>query len=162
MNDTSKTAVAFDAAKYVGKLRALEATIAQIEQENEDKLKPYKDMALKLRASLLDFLNVTNQQNSKTINGTIYKSERSSCSIEDKTAFQNHVIGTEKWELLDWRANVTATKDYLNTNKELPPGVKLNSMIVLGVLAPRKKTTAPKQTPVDVESDGYIDETSAP
>lgn len=145
------TTTSFDTEKRVGQLRALELKIKEIEKKHEEELEPFKKMAVNLRAMLLDFLNVTNQQNSKTNHGTIYKSERTSCSIEDQSAFKQHVIGSEAWELLDWKANLTATKDYIKEHKENPPGVKVTSMIVLGVLAPTKKKQTANLNKTQVE-----------
>jgi hypothetical protein len=48
------------------------------------------------------------------------------------------VIGTEQWDLLDKKANVTAVTDYLNENGVLPPGVKYSTRFDVGVRAPTK------------------------
>ena len=109
----------------IAQYHRLEAKIDEIETEQKEKLRPYKEAREKLRALMLGMLNDSGQESAKTSAGTVYKTTRSSASLEDPEAFKRHVIGSENWDLLDWKANLTAAQDFASANDgELPPGVK--------------------------------------
>lgn len=124
----------------IGQRRALDAKITELDKEHKEKMKPFKEALDKLDALLLDMLTQSNQQNANTPAGTAYKAVKYSAALENPDEFRRHVIGTESWDLLDWKANVTAVKDFVTENKALPPGVKLSSRWDVGVTAPRKPT----------------------
>jgi len=43
------------------------------------------------------------------------------------------VIGSEAWDLLDRKANVTAVSDFIEENNAPPPGVNFSTTYVVGV-----------------------------
>jgi len=131
-----------DVAKRIGQIRTLEAKIKDIKATQ---IKPLDELAEQLRNSVIAYLQSTNQLNAKTSEGTAYLSRRVSYSLEDPDSFRRHVIGTEQWELADWKANKTAMDDLVLKKEALPPGVIRNSEVVLGVNAPPKPRT---KTPV--------------
>jgi hypothetical protein len=76
----------------------------------------------------------------RTEEGTICRKEKASASLIDKDAFRRHVIGTESWDLLDWKANLTAARDFIKEHAgEKPPGVEISSKWTLSCTAPRKR-----------------------
>lgn len=65
--------------------------------------------------------------------GTAYKIKTVSVTIADQREFRRHVIGSEQWDLADWRANKTAVEDWVAEGKGLPPGVNYTSFIKVGI-----------------------------
>lgn len=65
--------------------------------------------------------------------GTAYKKRSVSVTIADKREFQRHVIGSEEWELADWRANKTAIEGLVEKGEGLPPGVNYTSFMSIGI-----------------------------
>lgn len=104
--------------------------------------KPYAEGENLLSGLILRHLDAIGADNVKTKEGTCYRSERTTASLEDPDAFMRHVIGTGQFELIDRKANATAVAEFVKTNNHLPPGVKLNTMLTLGVRSPPKKAPA--------------------
>ncbi len=129
----------FDFGKRVAQRRQLDAKIKEIKAQHKEQLKPYTEALDMLDAVLLDALNKSGQQNAKTLSGTVYITRKHTASLEDAQVFMDFVIEHELWELLDRKANSTAVTDFLEANKKLPPGVKYNTIVDIGVLAPEKK-----------------------
>lgn len=86
-----------------------------------------------LEGAMLTMLNDTGQDSAKTAAGTVYRTTKQSASIADKDAFMRHVIGTEAWEFLDAKANVTAVAKTIEDTGEPPPGVNWSSRVIVGV-----------------------------
>jgi hypothetical protein len=156
----------FDVAKRTLQLRTIRQKIKAIKERHEQELAEFVDLEQKLVGAIFDFLVSTNQQHAKTINGTVYKIQKITYPLEDQVQFRRHVIGTESWQLLDWRANKTATdayrlanggemKDGILVGGDLPPGVRKNELLTLGVKAPTKpKTTV---TPNEAHNGSWED-----
>jgi hypothetical protein len=128
-----------DISRRIAQHHALDIKIKAMKDEFDTKIKPFLEVKAKLRALLLQMLNDSGQESAKTDQGTVYKTARQTASLDDPEAFQRHVIGTEAWELADWKANVTACIDFAEMNKHLPPGVKLSTQFDVGVRAPVRK-----------------------
>ena len=45
--------------------------------------------------------------------------QQRAASIRDATAFQNYVIENRAWDMLDWKANVTAVGDFITENEHM-------------------------------------------
>ena len=85
-----------------------------------------------LEVIIMDHLAANKLQNlASSDGGMVYKSVRWSASIQDEDAFMAHVIAKKAWDLLDKRANVTVAREFLDEQKVPPPGVKLNSEVIL-------------------------------
>ena len=104
----------------------------------EAQIEPRKQQLEKLNQILLQSLNATGQNTARTNAGTAYKKLWTSATITDKDAFRRHVIGTEDWDLIDWRANKTAVAECVEKNKEPPPGVNFSQGYDVGVRRPGK------------------------
>lgn len=102
--------------------------IAAFDVKYEEKVGPVKALMNQVKEAILNTLNQTGQDSAKTAHGTAYKSVKTSATIEDQAAFRRHIIGSEAWDLVDWRANPTAVTTFINDEgnktKEPPPGVK--------------------------------------
>jgi hypothetical protein len=96
-------------------------------------MKPYKEMLDKLNSVLLDHLNTINGESVRTDTGTVYRTEKKAASLADPDAFMRYVIGSEAWDLLDRKANVTAVSDFIEENNAPPPGVNFSTTYVVGV-----------------------------
>lgn len=119
--------------------RTLDAKIKAMSDEFKAKMEPYTEAKEKLRAHLLDMLNKSGQDSAKTQAGTVYKTTKRTASLDDPEAFKRHVIGSENWDMLDWKANITAVEDFAASNDgQLPPGVKVSQKLDIGVRAPTK------------------------
>jgi hypothetical protein len=121
-------------ANYVEKFIKLRDKIKEIEEGHKEQLKPFKEMLLTLNNMLLDHLNNSGGDNISVKGiGTFYKSVKTTASIADGDAFRRHVIGSEAWDLLDWRANSTAVKQFIEDHNQPPPGVNISSVVSAGV-----------------------------
>lgn len=147
VNDQSNTQPKpFDVAKRVKFIREIEAKLKEMKKEFTEKCKPYQEASETLRNEILDFLNSTGQENSRTEYGTPYKYKDVSWRITDLSAFQRHVIGTEDWDLLAWHASKTVCDAQFESTKQEPPGTKREVTIKLGVKPPVKKRVKPART----------------
>lgn len=102
---------------------------------------PFAEMETLLSGIVFKHLEALGVDSVKTSAGTAYRTEKSSVSLEDPDAFMRHVIGTQQFDLLDRKANVTAVKDFVKDHGHLPPGANLSTIFTLGVRAPTKKRT---------------------
>jgi hypothetical protein len=126
-------ATTFDVEKYVGGYVRLRDKIAEIEERHKEELKPHKALLDKLNNLLLEHLLSQKAENIATSVGTVYRHLQDSFSAEDVDAFRRHVIGSEAWELLDWKANKTSAKAFMDEHKAPPPGIKYNARYVAGI-----------------------------
>jgi hypothetical protein len=104
----------------------------------EEETKPMKDALDQLNSALLTQLNATGQDSAKTPAGTAYRKRFTSATIADKEMFRRHVIGSEEWDLIDWRANKTAVAKCVEENGDPPPGVNFTQGFDVGVRRPGK------------------------
>lgn len=107
--------------------------IKALDDAHKETMKPFRETLEKLNAVLLNHLNTVGVDSAKSASGTVYKTLKESVSLEDPSAFMRHVIGTENWDLLERKANLTACKAFAEENVTMPPGVKFSSMAVVGV-----------------------------
>ena len=118
--------------------------IKQLDEEHKDKMKPYRETLEKLNSDLLSRLAAVGAENIQTAAGTVYKTEKKSASVADRNSFWTYVVATGNWDLLDWKANVTAVEEHINEQIDAakanpaitpspPPGVNYSSTFVVGV-----------------------------
>lgn len=114
--------------------------IKAAEERHKKELAPKKAAMEVLKGKLQKFLDDTKQEGGKTEAGTFFKSLKHSASLSDAAEFRRFVIGGEHWDLLDWKANVTAVLDFAEENQgELPPGVKVTPKEDVNVRRPTEK-----------------------
>jgi hypothetical protein len=123
----------FDVDKRVGQFVALRDKIKEMERAHEEALAPYKEAKDVLGKMLLAHLNSTKSESVRTTNGTCYKTEKRSASIQDKEAFWDYVVSRQAWDLIDKRANANAVKDWADEKGEMPPGLNYSSYSDIGV-----------------------------
>jgi hypothetical protein len=107
--------------------------IKEVEAKHKEELKPYKQALETLSGVLLTHLQNIGGEGVRTQSGTVYVSEKKSASLADPAAFMDYVVSTERWDLLDRKANVTAVTDYISEFNAPPPGVNYSTMLTVGV-----------------------------
>lgn len=107
--------------------------IKELDDAHKASMAPFREALEKLNGLLLNHLNTVGVDSAKTGAGTVYKTNKESVSLEDPASFMRHVIGTENWDLLERKANLTACKAFAEENVTMPPGVKFSSTQVVGV-----------------------------
>jgi hypothetical protein len=112
--------------------------IAEQKRLYEERVEPRKQQLEQLNSILLRYLNETNQTAARTAAGTAYKKAWTSATVADKEAFRRHVIGSEAWDLIDWRANKTAVTEAVETYGDPPPGINFSRGYDVGVRRPGK------------------------
>lgn len=117
----------------IGQYIMLRDKISAADADHKEKMKPAREALEKLNAFMLAHLQQIGGDSVKASTGTVYRTTKTSVGIEDPDAFMRHVIGSESWELLDRKANVTAVKEFLSENGTLPPGTKMTNTQVVGV-----------------------------
>jgi len=125
--------MAEDLEKRTQQYIVLRDKIKSIEEQHKLALKPFKEAQERLENLFFAALNDANVDSMKTAAGTFYKSVQSSASIADSAEFQRFVIGSQAWELLDWRANKTAVAALVDSSGAAPPGVNFNTHIKVNV-----------------------------
>jgi hypothetical protein len=86
-----------------------------------------------LERDILNGLNALGVQSIKASSGTAYKKITTSVTIEDPVTFRRHVIGSEAWDLADWRANRTTINAMIEAGEAPPPGVKHAQFASIGI-----------------------------
>jgi hypothetical protein len=122
-----------DIAKRVEQYVRLRDMIKSKEAEQKKELKPLKDTLEQLNSVLLAHLNNVDANSAATDSGTVYRTEKKSASLADAQAFMDFVVANQAFDLLDRKANVTATEEYIKENNAPPPGVNFSSTFVVGV-----------------------------
>ena len=119
--------------KWIQQYVALRDRIKEMEEAFEKSKKPLSAAMQELNGLMQSFLDESGSESIKTQYGTCYSSVRYSASVADGKAFMDYVIGSQSFELLDRRANVTAVKAFVEENKTEPPGCRLTALRTVGV-----------------------------
>lgn len=111
--------------------------IREIEARHKEELARPKAALLALEGELLKALKESGTDQLKVRGvGTAFTVTKQGASIGDKDAFRRHVIGAQAWDLLDWKANVTACAAFLNDPANAgyaPPGINFTTRVGLNV-----------------------------
>ena len=110
----------------------------QIEKHKEA-IAEKQDVMNRIEGELQTFLDKNGLTSVATKCGTFYTSTRYSAKISDPNEFKRHVIGTENWDLIDWKANVQAARDFEKEEKTPLPGVTISAIAKIGVRRPGAK-----------------------
>ncbi len=107
--------------------------IKAADDAHKAKMEEVRALQNMLQTEILNSLQAAGVDSVSTKHGTAYKTTKSSATIEDKSAFTRHVIATEAWDLVDWRANAPAVVDFIDENKHEPPGVKFSTFVTANI-----------------------------
>lgn len=117
----------------IGQFVALRDKKKAMQDRHKEELKPINDALEKLGNLLLQHLHDTNQENAKSASGTAYTTLKKSATISDPDAFRRFVIGSEAWDLLDFKANAPAVSEFIVAHNAPPPGVNYSTHVEIGV-----------------------------
>lgn len=132
--------MAEDIDKRIAQYIDIRDALKRVDEKWEAERKPLLDIQERLSGMIRAFMETNNiTDNLKSKSGTCYLSTRWTASLADPQAFMNYVIATNKFELLDRRANTTAVKDYVKEFNTLPAGCNLNAIQTVGVRRPTGK-----------------------
>lgn len=107
---------------------------AEEEKFKEWLAKSYVERMNEIEGLLLAKLNADNSDSISVRGvGNVHRKVKTSVTIADMREFRRHVIGSEEWELVDWRANKTVVGEMVEKNEPLPPGVNYSAMYTVGV-----------------------------
>lgn len=118
---------------YTEKYVLLRGRIAEVRKRHADELAPLADALEKLNGILLNHLNQAGVESARSGAGTVYKTTKNSAAIADGDAFRRYVIGSESWDLIDWKANAARVKEFIDENEAPPPGINFTQKTVAGV-----------------------------
>jgi hypothetical protein len=107
--------------------------IKESDKVHKEKTKPARDHLEVLNNKLLERLIEVGGESVKTTSGTVYKTVKKSASIADGDTFRSFIIDNELYDLVDWKANPTATADYIEEHQVPPPGVNYSTYAEVGV-----------------------------
>jgi hypothetical protein len=126
--------------QVIGAYITLRDYIEAEDKAHKERLQTRRDQLEKLNQLLLQNLNASGQDNAKTKAGTAYRKAWTSATIRDKDAFRRHVIGTEDWDLIDWRANKTAVPRRSKRTTSHPLAWILAGVMMWACAAPERTT----------------------
>lgn len=106
------------------------------EKAHEDHVAVKKKAMRQIEGILQGFLGRTGQIRGAAKTGTFYTKTRYSATVSDKTEFIRHVLGTGNADLVDWKANVQAARDFEKENGAPLPGVSITAVASVGVRRP--------------------------
>jgi hypothetical protein len=107
--------------------------VAEIKEQHKNELSRYVLAMGKLEALLLDVLNTNNVESMRAKSGTFYKTKQVSVTVENWSDVLDYIRANGAWELLESRVSKTAVQSMLEDSGKLPPGVKINTMIDIGI-----------------------------
>lgn len=122
-----------DINKRVDQYVRLRDKIKELDDAHKEKMAPYRETLEQLNSALLSHLNNIGGDSVRTESGTVYRTEKKSATLADKSAFWAFVTAKQEWELLDWKANASAVARHIEEHNDLPPGVNFNVTHVVGV-----------------------------
>jgi hypothetical protein len=74
-----------------------------------------------------------------TPHGTIHTVGKTTARIMDPQVFREFVVRGGLWDFLDWKANMTACRAYVDEVNRPVPGVELSTFRRLSITAPKGK-----------------------
>lgn len=119
--------------KRVEQYVRLRDKINEIKKRQKEELAPFNEALERLNGMLLEGLDLAGGNSIATAAGTVYRTEKRSATIADAEIFRKYVIDNEAWDLVDIKANVTATVEFIDDHQKPPPGVNYNSHYEVGV-----------------------------
>jgi len=125
-----------DVQKWIGQYVAVRDVKKALEAKHKEELKTYTNILNQLEGRLQSFFSETGQDSAPTGAGTAYLSTTYRASIADKQMFQDYVKESERWELLDWKANAKAARAFVKENKVPVPGINLTGITKVRINRP--------------------------
>ena len=121
-------------AEYIGLRDKKEAAVEKIKDFMNTN---FNARMLEIEGTLLNNLNQNGADSMKTVHGTAFKKIETSITTADGAEFKRHVVGTEDWDLIDFRPNKTAVKEFVENNDGLlPPGINMKHDTIVQIRRP--------------------------
>lgn len=129
-----------DMEKRIGQFVKLRDLKTELEARHKEELKPINEAMEQLKEVLAAGMDALNIDNAKTACGTASFTTKASAGLADKSAFWTYVVTQAAWELLDYKANVTAVKEHIEKNNgQAPPGVNYSAFRDVNIRRPTGK-----------------------
>src|SRR5262249_32601323 len=94
---------------------------------------PYRETLEKLNSVLLQHLTDVGADRVGSSSGTVYRTEKKTAPVADKSVFWTFVTEHGNWDLIDYKANPTAVADYMKQHSAPVPGVNYTVRYEVGV-----------------------------
>ena len=121
-------------AQLVEKYLALKAKVASMSEAFDAQVKPYKDGMATIENALLALLNERGADNTKTENGTAYKSTLLNVKVVDQAAFLTFCLEQGgSMEMLNIGALKEPVKEWIEETGNPPPGVETSQFTRVNV-----------------------------
>lgn len=121
--------------KVVAYMIELRDSRSALKKQFEEQDRLLREKFEKGEAFLLEYLNNAGVDSFKVDSvGTVYTSQRLTASVADRNAFGDYVAQSGEVDLLDYRVNTTALKEYMAANGgQTPPGVTAHTVRNLNI-----------------------------
>lgn len=87
----------------------------------------------KLEGEMLEHLNQSGANSLSCESGTAYKSRKTSVTVQEEEVFLEYVRANDLWAALDVKANKTFVQKRMDEEEEIPPGLKITQVDIVGV-----------------------------
>lgn len=115
--------------QLIGAYIKIRDTVAEKEAAHKEAMKPFKEALSQLEGQVLEMLDASGVDSIKTKLGTAYKSEKSSVTVADRSAFMDYIREHSAFDLLDVRPNKSAVEIFLQEHQDVPPGVNMRRVV---------------------------------
>lgn len=122
-----------DFEKRIAQYLALRDKKDEMRERHAKEMEQINTLLDQLGGYLQVCLNNTNQSSARTKVGVAFIDTKRSATVADAAAFRRHIIGSEAWDLVDWRANAPAVSKLVDETGEPPPGVNYSTRRVVKV-----------------------------
>ena len=111
----------------VAEYRHLREQKARLEESIKPQLQEIKQRMEQIESVMLDTMNQSGANSINTNSGTVYKSTKTSYSLEDPAAFRRWAEANGRMDLYENRVSKDAMEELVTRTGQLPPGVKHSS-----------------------------------
>lgn len=112
--------------QVVAEYRQLREDKAALEDSIKPQVQKIKQRMEVLEGLVLDVLNRTGANAVNTNSGTVYKSKKTSYSLEDPAVFRQWAESHGHMDLYENRVSKEAMEEFVTKTGTLPPGVKIS------------------------------------
>lgn len=105
----------------------------QEEEKHKAKMAPIKEGMAKIEGYLMDYLDKSGQTQIKTPDATVFLKTNDYAQVADWDAVLQFIRTEEAYEFLEKRISKTAVREYIETHKQVPPGVSYGTKITLNM-----------------------------
>lgn len=111
----------------------------RIEAETKEKVRGIKEKMIKLEGWLMRKADEQGVSSFKTDSGTAFVTSVDFAQVADWDEVLEFVKTHEAYDMLERRVSKRAVRDYIESNKAVPPGVNYGSKLEVNVRKPTKK-----------------------